>query len=160
MFYSGQQKKGSAQSTAPSAPPTPAKNTPPPLFLSSPALGRSPGDLVSEPPTSTPQRQRVSLGTSGSPSASHKRAGDPQSTPKGAKKLKLDTAVWESVSYAWPPESVATASALTTWYPSVRSVTRPAFLQNSTWTSASHAICSHIARTMRIPKVCNGFSGR
>ncbi|KAF7182130.1 hypothetical protein CNMCM7691_001518 [Aspergillus felis] len=91
-----QQKKGSAQSRAPSAPPTPARNTPPPLFLSSPALGRSPGDLVSEPPTSTPQRQRLSLGTSGSPSASHKRAGDPQSTPKGAKKLKLDTAVWES----------------------------------------------------------------
>lgn len=107
MFYSGQQKKGSAQSRAPSAPPTPAKNTPPPLFLSSPAR-RSPGDLVSEPRTS------------GSPSASHKRAGDPQSTPKGAKKLKLDTAAWGSVSYAWPPESVATALALTTWYPRLR----------------------------------------
>ncbi|KAK9574986.1 hypothetical protein V6Z98_009983 [Aspergillus fumigatus] len=83
-----QQKDNDPESRAPSAPQTPIKDGSP-FFPSSSAPGPSPGGSASKPPTSTPQRQPLSLQTSGSPDNSRKRPGEPLGTPEGAKKPRL-----------------------------------------------------------------------
>ncbi|RHZ57444.1 hypothetical protein CDV55_103848 [Aspergillus turcosus] len=85
-----QGKDNDAESRAPSAPPTPSKDTPPPLFSSSSVPGPSPGDSTSEPPTSTPRRHPPPLDTSGSLDKSRKRPGKALGTPERAKKPRID----------------------------------------------------------------------
>jgi hypothetical protein len=68
----------------------------------------------------------------------------PRTPVKTAKEPKIDKDVAEAVSYAMPPECIAAALALTTWYPSVTSAIKPAFSQNAARTCASRAICSLI----------------
>ncbi|KAH1580263.1 hypothetical protein KXX69_003673 [Aspergillus fumigatus] len=108
-----QQKDNDPESRAPSAPQTPIKDGSP-FFPSSSAPGPSPGGSASKPPTSTPQRQPLSLQTSGSPDNSRKRPGEPLGTPEGAKKPRLggadlDESLFFAKAYRTRDKAVAEA---------------------------------------------------